>query len=133
MSSKILYKKKASAILREAIRNDKIIKPIRCEKCQKETPKNLLSGHHDDYNKPLKVKWFCPSCHVKREVELGIIYGLYKGHTKGMNQRFKKGNKFSKLYSFKKGQKCKNWNGFKKANKYRFKKGFDSRRIKNKS
>jgi Zn finger protein HypA/HybF involved in hydrogenase expression len=33
----------------------------RCQECRRET---RLHGHHDDYSKPLKVRWLCPRCHA---------------------------------------------------------------------
>ena len=50
----------ASRKLNRAIFNGKIIKPIKCSRCYRKTK---LVGHHDDYDKPLKVKWLCHSCH----------------------------------------------------------------------
>ena len=51
---------KAKLLLRDAVRVDKIIKPKICSVCNK---RKRLSGHHDDYSKPLEVKWLCSSCH----------------------------------------------------------------------
>ena len=38
-----------------------VAKPDRCSKCRK---KKKLQGHHEDYSKPLKVKWLCIGCHA---------------------------------------------------------------------
>jgi DNA-binding transcriptional regulator YiaG len=51
----------AREALNAAIASGKVVKPASCEKCGK-TPKRL-HGHHEDYNKPLKVIWLCPLCH----------------------------------------------------------------------
>lgn len=51
---------KAHKQLGNAIKSKKIRKPSFCEICKKKSP---LEGHHDDYNKPLKVCWLCCSCH----------------------------------------------------------------------
>jgi hypothetical protein len=45
----------------EAIKRKRLFKPDICEKCGLN---NLpIEAHHDDYNKPLKVKWLCRICH----------------------------------------------------------------------
>ena len=65
----------ARAVLREAIRRGKIIRPSICEECGRVT---RLSGHHSDYTQPLEVIWLCSSCHKfkhpvnSREREEGI-------------------------------------------------------------
>ncbi|UPI13380.1 hypothetical protein [Bacillus phage SBSphiJ7] len=56
------YKLKQNArkkVLR-AVTSGKLIKPKRCESCNKELP---LEAHHTDYHKPLDVRWLCKPCH----------------------------------------------------------------------
>jgi len=51
-----------SAVAR-ALKKGILIKPTKCQDCQEEAP---LHAHHDDYSKPLEVKWLCVPCHGKR-------------------------------------------------------------------
>lgn len=53
-------KVKARRQLRSAISRGEIVRPGRCEECL--TP-GSVHGHHDDYAKPLAVRWLCPQCH----------------------------------------------------------------------
>lgn len=53
-------KAKARVAVTHAIRGGRLSKPILCEYCNQE---KRLEGHHDDYNKPLEVKWLCKNCH----------------------------------------------------------------------
>lgn len=39
----------------------KLKRPARCEGCNKKAKR--LEKHHEDYSKPLAVKWLCPPCH----------------------------------------------------------------------
>ncbi len=50
----------AHSLVAYAVRSGKIIKPDACQQCDK---KGKVSGHHDDYYKPLEVKWLCQPCH----------------------------------------------------------------------
>jgi len=52
----------------KAIKNGKLI-PQPCEKCgfngKASNGRNLVHAHHDDYSKPLEVRWLCYYCHYE--------------------------------------------------------------------
>ncbi len=62
-------KKAASTMVGNAVRDGRLTKPDSCEQCGCK-PKHL-HGHHDDYAKPLEVRWLCPVCHKKWHNENG--------------------------------------------------------------
>ena len=47
--------------VQRAVKKGIIVKASNCENCGAD---GMLHGHHDDYSKPLKVRWLCPACHV---------------------------------------------------------------------
>ncbi len=51
---------KAYKKLHSEVKKGNIVKPARCEECNK---KHKLTAHHEDYNKPLDVEWLCYECH----------------------------------------------------------------------
>jgi hypothetical protein len=53
-------KKYAHALVRSMVVNGLINKPTCCCACGNIAN---LHGHHDDYAKPLDVRWLCPKCH----------------------------------------------------------------------
>ena len=50
----------AHQIISNALIRKKLIKPNNCSVCN-STEK--IEGHHDDYTKPLCVRWLCEKCH----------------------------------------------------------------------
>jgi len=53
--------------LHNAIRDGRIERPNSCESCGRMPPRGKKCGieaHHEDYNKPLEVRWLCTPCHV---------------------------------------------------------------------
>jgi len=64
------YPKKYSAHCKvnNAIRDNKLKKIDICEECQS---KYHVVAHHDDYNKPLSVRWLCQSCHRQWHMRFG--------------------------------------------------------------
>lgn len=59
---------KAHTKLNSAVKSKKILKPDSCEFCGSF---NKIVGHHDDYLKPLEVKWLCQACHKQWHVKNG--------------------------------------------------------------
>jgi len=49
--------------LRLAIAACRVVKPSTCESCHQPTESRRLHGHHEDYSKPLDVRWLCRRCH----------------------------------------------------------------------
>lgn len=48
-------------LLNKAVKAGDVIKADACEACGRDGIR--LHGHHDDYSKPLEVRWLCGSCH----------------------------------------------------------------------
>ena len=53
-------KLKTHYLVLKALKEGKLIKPKKCEKCKKI---GEVHGHHENYNKPYDVIWLCRECH----------------------------------------------------------------------
>lgn len=51
---------KARVLVARSIRSGRIVRPSACTHCLKNGP---VEGHHEDYSKPLEVRWLCFKCH----------------------------------------------------------------------
>lgn len=60
-------KRNAHVIVGNAIRDKKLFH----EPCESCSSINKVHAHHDDYAKPLNVRWLCPACHKKWHIENG--------------------------------------------------------------
>jgi hypothetical protein len=62
-----VYKKRnpliyaSRVIVSNAIRDGKLTPADECSVCHSTTS---IEGHHDDYTKPLEVRWLCKKCHT---------------------------------------------------------------------
>lgn len=53
----------ARQLVHLALRKGLITRPQLCEDCQQ---RKRITAHHEDYSKPLEVKWLCFLCHARR-------------------------------------------------------------------
>ncbi len=65
------HKKTAQQKCNRAIKKGIIIKPNSCTECNE--PNEYLEAHHEDYSKPLEVKFLCTKCHglTRRKEPIG--------------------------------------------------------------
>lgn len=65
-------KARARSLLRGAVARGDIIRPEECEECGtvsvRSDGRTSIQGHHEDYARPLDVRWLCPLCHKKAHV-----------------------------------------------------------------
>lgn len=54
-------KRKAQGILARALQRGLVIRGLACDACGASDVE--IEAHHDDYSKPLDVKWICTRCH----------------------------------------------------------------------
>lgn len=70
MKVKYPEKTKARNMLNASIIKGVIQKPDTCESCLEKV---RVCGHHDDYSKPLDVRWLCYPCHTEWHKKNGFF------------------------------------------------------------
>lgn len=53
----------AHTLVAKAIKLGELVRPETCENCGLTQYGAPINAHHDDYSKPLEVRWLCVSCH----------------------------------------------------------------------
>jgi ribosomal protein S27AE len=66
MEGNVLLASRAHQKVSRAIKQGKISRPGVCEQCQRP---GYVRAHHDDYSKPLEVRWLCTRCHSLLECD----------------------------------------------------------------
>lgn len=77
-------KMRAHSAVQRAVRNGTLVRPLECEGCGPDYS-GKLEAHHDDYTRPLDVKWLCDPCHKKRHVELRMEARPYQDRKWNIN------------------------------------------------
>lgn len=68
-------KRKGRTATNRAIRDGRLKRPKKCEACKKAcTP----HAHHEDYTRPLKIKWLCLKCHFHRHGMQRLWFLIYR-------------------------------------------------------
>jgi hypothetical protein len=61
-------KERARLRVEKKVHRGSIVKPDACEECGARPDERWrIEAHHDDYTKPLEVRWLCKSCHMEAD------------------------------------------------------------------
>lgn len=56
----------AHSLVHEAIKRGELIRGTKCESCDKE---GFCEASHEDYSRPLDVRWLCRPCHRQKDAQ----------------------------------------------------------------
>lgn len=64
--------RRAHQALHAALSARAVVRPETCSQCGNPPNSSYepVQAHHDDYTKPLEVRWLCRSCHIRHHVSL---------------------------------------------------------------
>lgn len=65
----ISERRRARWTVNNAVRDGRMVRLQSCEECGGPSPEM----HHDDYSKPLEVRWLCHPCHTSLHVSRGDL------------------------------------------------------------
>jgi len=72
-------------VVNVAIKIGLLKRPPACQECGKARPhkdgREPIQAHHDDYNKPLEIRWLCAGCHSKWHMHNKPIEKLHRPPT----------------------------------------------------
>lgn len=77
---------RAHSAVARALRKGTLVKPLECEGCGPHY-EGKLEAHHDDYSKPLEVKWLCDPCHKQRHIEQRLEARPYQEQRWGIHEQ----------------------------------------------
>lgn len=61
----------ARRAVQNAIKTGRLVRPAVCPQCGDAS--RVVHAHHEDYSKPLDVKWLCPECHGREHRKGSVI------------------------------------------------------------
>lgn len=64
-------KKRAHNLVRKALAKGVLVKPEFCQDCGSMSE---TEAHHDDYNRPLDIRWLCLECHNGLHSPYGVTH-----------------------------------------------------------
>lgn len=71
--------RRARWAVHNAVVRGELERPDACEQCGHVGRSTRdIHGHHDDYSKPLDVRWLCSSCHKRHHLALRHANGTYR-------------------------------------------------------
>ncbi len=82
------YRNRVYQIVFKAITEGQLIRPNNCSVC--DCSDCRINAHHNDYTKPLEVRWLCDSCHRllhNGNISDSTIKGLRDGYCVGYQQQ----------------------------------------------
>lgn len=82
----------AYAAVQEAMRNGTLIRPEYCEMCNVRCKPH---AHHENYEKPLEVKWLCAECHYRKVHKMKVTGEGYHPTTR----RYRHGEILKHVYN----------------------------------